>query len=195
MTSLSEHLRIATRSDHTALDRALLASGTFREVERYARFVRRMADFHRDVERRLAGHPITVASGHRVRSCDADADVGRLGEIGVDLSAGDGSHPDGARQRDPSEATTDPAKIVGMLYVVEGSSLGGLHLARLVRRHLPEASGAVSFLDGVGDDTHARWERTTGAIDRSGADPDAAAVAACETFRLASERLGLAVGG
>ncbi|KAA5605281.1 biliverdin-producing heme oxygenase [Roseospira marina] len=90
----------------------------------------------------------------------------------------------------PSPPTLDlpatPGAALGVLYVLEGSRLGGRGLARHLQGALPRPiTGATRFLGSPGVDLGAHWRRVGGLIDRAGADPataDAAVAAAVHTF-------------
>lgn len=53
----------------------------------------------------------------------------------------------------------------GALYVIEGSSLGGNHIAKMIRRKLPEVSDATLFFSGYGDRTNEMWHRFKNRLD------------------------------
>lgn len=191
MSSLCEHLRVVTRPEHRALDRSLLAGRPFVDVDSYVDFLDRMRGFHTEVERRLHHHPLVLRSGHAPRSPAAAHDLERLvGPGATSRQSGPASLAVTDHER-PIVDDPDDATIVGMLYVVEGSSLGGRHLAALVRRRLPEAASSLSFLDAYGDDTDRRWSQTCEVIDQSGVDREGAASAARITFRLAAAHLAI----
>jgi len=79
-----------------------------------------------------------------------------------------------------------PAYAMGCLYVIEGSTLGGRHLARRLDNLLPldDMAGRAFLLAGTGQD-HVRWRDFCAVVDACGADaaPRAEMVAgAVETF-------------
>ncbi len=80
-----------------------------------------------------------------------------------------------------------PARSMGALYVIEGSTLGGRLLARQLD-HLVPADGDCgrSFLLAGTDTGHVRWRDFCTALDRCGTDPASRAemvAGAIETFR------------
>jgi heme oxygenase len=82
------------------------------------------------------------------------------------------------------------AHALGTLYVLEGSSLGGVALARTLRARWGEALGPSAFLACHGDATAARWDEVAEALARflaAGGDGPALLEGARETF-LALER-------
>lgn len=80
----------------------------------------------------------------------------------------------------------DPATALGLLYVTEGSRLGGRTLARHLSRSLPpEAANATRFLGSTGDDIAAHWRSVGAFIDAQATDPtviEAAEIAARRFF-------------
>jgi heme oxygenase len=53
----------------------------------------------------------------------------------------------------------------GALYVMEGSSLGGIHIVKMIQRKLPEISDATLFFSGYGDRTLEMWQRFKNILD------------------------------
>lgn len=54
----------------------------------------------------------------------------------------------------------DNAQALGAMYVLEGSTLGGQVICQIIQRNLqvPEVSQALSFFNGYGDETRAKWD-------------------------------------
>jgi len=76
--------------------------------------------------------------------------------------------------------------MMGSLYVLEGSALGGQVIARRLQDHLGlDASNGASYFAGWGANTGAMWREFTGMLarhDQAGADHAAACTAAAATF-------------
>jgi len=65
-----------------------------------------------------------------------------------------------------------PGALLGVLYVIEGSRLGGQGLARRARQALPSSlSHATRFFGSPGVDVAAYWQRVGATINALGADP------------------------
>lgn len=45
----------------------------------------------------------------------------------------------------------------GAMYVQEGSTLGGQHIARMISTRIPDTAGALTFFDGYQDKTNEMW--------------------------------------
>ena len=61
---------------------------------------------------------------------------------------------------------TNPAEALGALYVMEGSTLGGQHIKKIVAKQLDiEGDCATSFFGGYGENTASMWESFKQALD------------------------------
>lgn len=81
----------------------------------------------------------------------------------------------------------DAARLVGALYVFEGSVLGSVVLRKKVRDHLVPDGGGVAYLSAYGDATREQWRAFAGRLDslELGEDREALAIDAARTvFRM-----------
>jgi heme oxygenase len=161
-------LRAATEAAHARLHHlpalAPLAEGTISR-EDYIAVLRRLLGFHLAVERCIAAGPSLRASGiylgGRRRSPLLLADLTTLG-----ASAGCDMRPDLPR---PASV----AAVLGCLYVVEGSTLGGRVLAGRLDHLLPPGTTAGrAFLLGHGARHGAMWRSFCDALEASGTDAE-----------------------
>jgi heme oxygenase (biliverdin-IX-beta and delta-forming) len=178
MSSAHARLKAATAAAHE-------------RVERHARIVERLGDrlqqgallsgfyaLHAQVEAAaapwLADHPGLDFVARR-RTPLLEEGLAQLGvtppEIGDALTAG------------------SPAEALGLLYVVEGATLGG----KVIRKSLAASGGdpaEFDFLDPYGEATGSRWRAFLAVLDEV-ADPDVddAVGGALRGFRLAEEHL------
>ncbi|KQM98209.1 biliverdin-producing heme oxygenase [Sphingomonas sp. Leaf25] len=154
----SQALRAATAAAHDAVD-AAYARFDLTDRAGYAAFLTAHARILPPVEAALAACP--ALPGFRPRTPALAADLAALGRaMPVPMTV---------------SIPHDPAAAWGMFYVVEGSRLGGVMLARQVAPGLPHAYLAAGH--GAGD-----WRTIRAAIDAAdtGADWTARAVAAAE---------------
>jgi heme oxygenase len=80
-------------------------------------------------------------------------------------------------------ALNHPDSLLGALYVIEGSSLGGRYIARDVHKTLAlDATSGAAFFTGDGDATPAHWKLVTDTLNREVADPTLAAQSATILF-------------
>lgn len=163
-------LRLRTRADHDAVDRAFGRFG-LADADGYGRFLLAQAAAVPAVEDALdrAGAARVVADwderrrGHLLAADLADLGLRPEPAAPLELVAGDGGmlHEE----------------VLGAIYVLEGSRLGGAVLARSVDAALP-----CRFLRAGNS---ARWQALVGQIDRELAAPaqqDAAVIAARRVF-------------
>ncbi|HEY1011536.1 MAG TPA: biliverdin-producing heme oxygenase, partial [Herpetosiphonaceae bacterium] len=187
--SIMEQLRAATARRHGAVEAlpfamALVAGAL--PAASYAGFVRAMLTIHAALEGELAraAHPLLRAVWApelaRLDLLEADARFWagepEIAEAQVQAQV----LADKLRRR----AAADPASLLGALYVLVGSTLGGA----VVRRHVVRAYGlrgaeGVAYLAGAG--LKARWRRFGERMDAALVEADAqqaALAAADETF-------------
>ena len=74
-----------------------------------------------------------------------------------------------------SESTALPViknnyQAFGALYVIEGSSLGGIHIAKMIQKKLPGID-AFLFFSGYGDKTHEKWNQFKHILDQLPGSP------------------------
>ena len=77
----------------------------------------------------------------------------------------------------------NPAQAFGVLYVLEGSTLGGKMIAKMLRKNNASAipDGALNFFSGYGENTGHKWKTFLQALN-SQRQPDEVISAANDTF-------------
>jgi heme oxygenase len=91
--------------------------------------------------------------------------------IATDLKALGGSVPSTA-QNDELPQIDNYLKAFGALYVIEGSTLGGKIISKMVQQHLQIADNAgLSFFNSYGEDTMQMWERFKDVLNQVAATP------------------------
>ena len=203
--ALSVRLREATRDAHEHIESSLdlLRPGLL--MEQYTRLLERWHGFEATWQR-LA--PIAlVGSALADRPVDARPAGGPPGRTlpGADLSSflvarrklqllradllacGRDAATVDALPTVPDDAVplSTPSAALGVLYVVEGSTLGGQHVAKFVRGELGlTPQHGLAYFSSYGPDVGARWRETKRLIDTPpfAADAGAAIAAANATF-------------
>lgn len=172
-TPVRRRLRDATQAAHARVD-ACMAGGCNDDAA-YRAYLRGMHAF--------------VASV--LPAVDAQARAFGWGLPGwLDLLERDLARLDGAELAPETQApSSDRARALGCLYVIEGSSLGARVLLRQVQRLGYDARSGAGFLHAHADgESGGRWQRFLALLESAGADPAMAAPAchaAVETFGLA----------
>lgn len=168
-------LRAATRAAHARLDAhptmlRLLAGES--GIDRYGHLLRHYASLYAVLEDALdrAGERLPTGfdwpSRRKLPWLEDDLRV-----LGID-------RPDG-RSWAALSAIEHAAATIGMIYTIEGSTLGGRVIGDRLRRNLgiDETSGG-RFFAGYGSETGARWRATCEAIESIADDEAAIAMAA-----------------
>jgi heme oxygenase len=184
-TSIRNRLREATSDVHERLHGhagfSAAAAGTI-SVRGYGKLLERLWGFHRafestfDEATRKWQVGVDLEKRHRCGMIEAD-----LITLGGDLKA---------IARLPQCVTLyrpgNKAAFIGALYVVEGSTLGGVHLARALASTIGAGSACgVQFFLGYGDQRGAMWRSFLQELDecaRAPADEAAVIDGAIETF-------------
>jgi heme oxygenase len=53
----------------------------------------------------------------------------------------------------------DAFQALGALYVLEGSTLGGVHIGKMIQKKLPDCENAFRFFSGYGEQNMNMWEK------------------------------------
>jgi heme oxygenase (biliverdin-IX-beta and delta-forming) len=165
--TLTTELRAKTAQVHEALDSKL--THAFEQVDQYIAFLRASYRVLSNLDRAL---------GDLVQRPMAE----RCAQVASDLEALGQASP----QADPAAwQPTDVAEAMGCAYVVEGSRLGGLVLAKVVERQL--GLSATNYLRGKGPLTKDSWKGFMTELDTWGehaapAERQRAAQGAIATF-------------
>ncbi|MBQ1784269.1 MAG: biliverdin-producing heme oxygenase [Gammaproteobacteria bacterium] len=184
MTSADNHgalaalLREATKSAHRALDHHPLLAPLVRRTLTMADYADALAGLHAPqaaLEQLLAG--FAPVEDFKPRLPDLRADLASLSVLPPPLGA------------TPPCASGVAARI-GIMYVIEGSNLGGAAIARVLETSLPVAPRA--FFGGAGGAE--RWRRFWRFADAWHPDPDIAVAAARETFGFFHHHLDSCLG-
>ena len=173
MPSLRDLVRQETRPAHEALEATSLmqafSSGAFSAAQ-YRHYLGLQLSLHAPLEVALAAWWPTADAA--LRLCKSDwlrADLAQLGGT-------------------PSAATALPtirsqAQAMGVMYVLEGGTLGLQVVRKRLQHAHPALQGADRFLRGYGADTGLRWRNFVAALDAlPAAQWPAATAAACATF-------------
>lgn len=188
--SLLADLRRATHAAHEALDRALDLQSASIDRDRYICFLRGSLRVIEPLEVGVANW--LGAAEFATRSACIRDDLAALGAPPVTREANRASSPALA------PALDSEARALGATYVLEGSSLGGLVLARSLDRRLALGGVALRFLRFRADGTKDHWGRVVARIEAWGAraaasdraDACAAAVATFAAYVDAFESAG-----
>ncbi len=145
--------------------------------ERYVRYLKTLTSVHEAVEPRLLEDPALNSLlddlPTRARAAAGKKDLTSLGEEGT---------------RPPFTAKLPMATLaskLGVLYVLEGSTLGGQLLRRELKASLGLGDESLRYVSGYGERTGPKWKHFLDALERGAMTDDAreqAVIAARATF-------------
>lgn len=176
-----ELLKSRTRLHHERAEAAMPALDETLTLDRYRDTLVRFHGVYAPLEARLAELPhwttLSFDFGARRKSGLIERDLQMLGY-------GDSEIARLPRAERLPDVRTLP-RSVGVLYVMEGATLGGQVIQRLVRRELGLGTGALSFFSSYGERVGAMWGEFRAFVTRSvtsAEDAEAMVSAASETF-------------
>ena len=168
--NLREHLRLVTRDAHLRLEAEVDFDGRLTSLEIYRGFLEDFFRFIRPVEEALARLDLTrfgidYSSRRKLSWIEADLkDLGHSAES-VETLPRFGELPH----------LTEPIEALGVMYVLEGSSLGRqVMLGKLAMRLNIRPDWAGHFFSGYGKETGAMWRSFVAVLNEAGKAPDAA---------------------
>jgi heme oxygenase len=187
-------LRDATAQQHRQVEHRIGLLDRAWTAQTYVQLLQAMRGLHAPLERRLAAmgwSGTAIVMRERCKTPWLEADLAHYGFYGTDL----------AECRD-LPLCEDVCAGLGVLYVLEGSTLGGQVILRSLQMKLGiSATAGGRFFAGYGALSGARWRSYLAELERLGGSPHDAAVieqAALQTFAAFDRWLahaGLARGG
>jgi heme oxygenase (biliverdin-IX-beta and delta-forming) len=148
---LTEKIKTATQQYHQQTEKILIGKmKSMRSLNDYSDILKIFYGYFGGVEQRIDQYinPTNLADYHERRKTAAlESDLEALGNT-LPRKAGDDDLP----------AITNYLQAFGALYVIEGSTLGGKIISKMVQQHLAINDGkGLSFFNGYGDDTGKKW--------------------------------------
>jgi heme oxygenase (biliverdin-IX-beta and delta-forming) len=173
-------LREHTASAHERLEERLAEFGWLATRESYTAMIERLYGFY------VRAEPALVARGSSIPGLDLEqrrkapllvADLTALGRSPRELRA--------LPRVDRVPRLDEPARVLGVLYVIEGATLGGKLIERevAVRLGLDRRTG-TAFFGAYGADVAHQWRRLGGVVEREAPELDVVVMcaAAADTF-------------
>lgn len=185
-----KHLKAATSTRHSALERRLPLLDKDLSHATYRHFVQRLFGFYDPLETRLLALPWWEGAGidyvQRRKTPRLRHDLETLGETAASIAA--------LPRCEELPPLMNPAQLWGCLYVIEGATLGGQIIIKNLNANLGlTAAAGASFFDGYGAQTGSRWKAFCAAVPNEGLDSQDGAAdmlgSANRTFDVFSEWL------
>ncbi len=156
--SVIEKVKSASRAHHVEVERKLQLMRPQLGLAEYRELLELMLGFYEPAETRLSealsGRTKEALSLHERRKTPAL----RLDLSTLESELGE-THPLPPCARAPLPTLNGDAELLGLMYVMEGATLGGQFLSKHLAASLPEAAReALAFYRGYGAQTGARWK-------------------------------------
>lgn len=177
--SLRMRLRTVTQTDHDRLENLMESLDFAVTLENYTSLLLLLLGFHRPLEARLLELDWSETDLNMKERCKSHLLIDDLAHLGLDSDSI-------ARVCNcphlPCASTIPEA--VGILYVLEGSTLGGQLISRRIKSELgvSEVSGGSFFL-AYGGRTGEMWRGFIEVLERHGRDAAAVETSALQTFQ------------
>lgn len=175
---LSDKLKEETKTNHQILEKALVGKlKAIRSVEEYADLLKLFYGYFGGLEIKInqSINKTLLPDNKERRKTQAIAD---------DIIALGGNIPTKADGNNLPRITNH-LEALGALYVIEGSTLGGKIISKMMQQQLGLVDKGLSFFTSYGDNTMAMWDTFKGALDSQAENPEQEAVviaAANQTF-------------
>ncbi|PWV48230.1 biliverdin-producing heme oxygenase [Chitinophaga sp. S165] len=149
-----ELLRERTGKQHQELERVLIPIiKNVNTPEKYVRLLELFYGYYYPLEQHIAAHmDISFPGGFERRR--------KASLLLDDISTITGAHASPSETSSDLPEITDAAQALGVMYVLEGSTLGGQVICQILIRNLsvPELSKSLTFFNGYGTDTQSYWD-------------------------------------
>jgi heme oxygenase (biliverdin-IX-beta and delta-forming) len=149
--NISERLKIHTSANHQKLEKSIV--GLIRGIENERDYIYLLGLFY--------GYLAAVEDLIDKYIPDTDLpdkkESRKVVHIAEDINALNGFIPDKANTFLPKVGNRFAA--FGALYVIEGSTLGGVHISAMIQKKLPDIPFAFRFFIGYGVQTLYNWEK------------------------------------
>ncbi|KAA5532210.1 biliverdin-producing heme oxygenase [Taibaiella lutea] len=180
---LSEELKSKTATNHQQLEKKMIYSiRMMRDANDYASLLQLFYSYFGGLEHLIKLHINTDILPDYAKRRKAD-------QLASDLLALSAPVPSLAEAEYLPEITND-AQALGATYVIEGSTLGGQIIKKILGKQLGiDDDRVISFFNGYGENTNSMWDNFKNAIDKNSdiETYETVIAAANETFQKLSE--------
>ena len=147
---ISDQIKSVTKSSHQALEKIIIQK--IKSIHQPAEYVQLLALFYGFF------HPVEALTGPFISPANYPALAGRRksGWLVSDMKLSTEETKHLSMAPDLPEIS-NVSGAFGALYVLEGSTLGGIHIARMIASQTPIPEDRFRFFRGYDDQTTARW--------------------------------------
>lgn len=175
---LSEKLKEETKQNHQILEKALVGNlKAIRDKEAYVELLKLFYGYFGGLEE-------SIAQNIDPNLLPDNAERRKIEFIANDIEALGGEAPAKADGNDLPRIQSH-LEALGALYVIEGSTLGGKIISKMMQQQLGLSGAGLSFFSGYGDSTEQMWNTFKDVLNAQAENPEqeAAVIAAAnQTF-------------
>jgi heme oxygenase len=161
---LAERLKKETQQQHIAVEKLIIPRiKSLDSAHSYLKLLQIFYGYFQPLEE--------IINEHISDTVIADIkDRRKAAVIAEDMNFIDGGHQSYCTCTDlPS--VTNTAEAIGAMYVLEGSTLGGVHLSKMIRDRVNlDSRKGLKFFNGYGDQTLSRWEAFKASVNSAAYD-------------------------
>lgn len=148
---LTDTIKEATLTQHQQLEKVLVAKmKAIRSIDGYVDLLKTFYGYFGGLEQKIN----TYINNSHLPDHDQRRKTAAMAD---DIKALGGDTPAMASRND-LPVINNPLQAFGALYVIEGSTLGGSIISKMMQQHLPfDGQNGLSFFNGYGEQTHQMW--------------------------------------
>ena len=163
--TISDRLKTFTTSSHQKLEKSVVGLiHTLQTSKDYSYLLGLFYSYFGGLER--------VIEPQGVEKYLSDYDERRKAKLILeDLSALHVSNPE-LCEKNQLPVIDSPFRALGALYVMEGSTLGGVYIVKMIQKKLSGKENIFHFFSGYGDRNPLMWNRFKNALNHSTADEE-----------------------
>lgn len=153
---INEQLKESTQPSHQALEKKMVSMiKTIRTRQDYVNFLKLMYGYYSALERRVQDYVSDMEIGKRRKAERLLEDISYFEASGT---------PDICHDLPP---ISSHAEALGAMYVMEGSTMGGKTIARMIEGQAGiNGPSGFSFFNGYGEETGRMWEEFKAFLNR-----------------------------
>ena len=184
-----DHLKIATKVNHSSVEKVLVQKlKNLSSQEEYANLLFQLYGFYFELEKKvhnIIDQTLLPDISERVHVANLHTDLVNLNHSTAITTTN--KYPD---------TIASVSEAVGVLYVIEGSTLGGQFIATMLKKQLPTLTDSqINYFLSYGENTMEMWKKFKLSIEEKAIDIDenSALNAAQNTFKALEDWLQLSL--
>lgn len=156
-----DHLKIATKTNHSSVEKVLVQKlKNLSSQEEYANLLFQLYGFYFELEKKvhsIIDNTLLPDMSKRVHVANLHTDLVNLNHSAAITTVN--NYPD---------TISSISEAIGVLYVIEGSTLGGQFIAGMLKKQLPTLTDSqINYFLSYGENTMKMWKQFKTAIENT----------------------------